>query len=293
MSTRVLLHVSAFSLSQVNSQRLFSVEYAVKSGADPAFWYRVHLNPLGKAVHALLVVSSNVSEDHIIQNNCLINLYSRCGQLAVARQVFDRLSQRNVVSWSFLMAGYLHNGYAWEVTKLFKDMISVDKIFPNEYVLSTVLSSCSSGGLLHEGRQCHALVLKAGLVFHQYVKNALLSLYTVSSDMEGVLEILKSVPGLDIITYNSILKGFLDHGYTSEALDVFSRMLADGSAGDSVSYVNIFGLCARFKDLKLGKQVHCRMLKSGLQLDVFLSSAIMDMYGKCGEISGARYIFDS
>lgn len=248
---------------------------------------------MGKAVHALLVVSSNVSEDHIIQNNCLINLYSRCGQLAVARQVFDRLSQRNVVSWSFLMAGYLHNGYAWEVTKLFKDMISVDKIFPNEYVLSTVLSSCSSGGLLHEGRQCHALVLKAGLVFHQYVKNALLSLYTVSSDMEGVLEILKSVPGLDIITYNSILKGFLDHGYTSEALDVFSRMLADGSAGDSVSYVNIFGLCARFKDLKLGKQVHCRMLKSGLQLDVFLSSAIMDMYGKCGEISGARYIFDS
>nr|XP_009589766.1 pentatricopeptide repeat-containing protein At5g39680-like [Nicotiana tomentosiformis]XP_018623194.1 pentatricopeptide repeat-containing protein At5g39680-like [Nicotiana tomentosiformis]XP_018623195.1 pentatricopeptide repeat-containing protein At5g39680-like [Nicotiana tomentosiformis]XP_018623196.1 pentatricopeptide repeat-containing protein At5g39680-like [Nicotiana tomentosiformis]XP_018623199.1 pentatricopeptide repeat-containing protein At5g39680-like [Nicotiana tomentosiformis]XP_01 len=290
MSTRVLLHVSAFSLSQVNSQRLFSVEYAVKllkKLVDDGNF------KLGKAVHALLVVSSHASEDHIIQNNCLINLYSRCGQLAVARRVFDRSSQRNVVSWSFLMAGYLHNGYAWEVTKLFKDMISVDKIFPNEYVLSTVLSSCSSGGLLHEGRQCHTLVLKAGLVFHQYVKNALLSLYTVSSDMEGVLEILKSVPGLDIITYNSVLKGFLDHGYTSEALDVFSRMLAHGSAGDSVSYVNIFGLCARFKDLKLGKQVHCRMLKSGLQLDVFLSSAIMDMYGKCGEISGARYIFDS
>nr|XP_016500876.1 PREDICTED: pentatricopeptide repeat-containing protein At5g39680-like [Nicotiana tabacum]XP_016500877.1 PREDICTED: pentatricopeptide repeat-containing protein At5g39680-like [Nicotiana tabacum]XP_016500878.1 PREDICTED: pentatricopeptide repeat-containing protein At5g39680-like [Nicotiana tabacum]XP_016500879.1 PREDICTED: pentatricopeptide repeat-containing protein At5g39680-like [Nicotiana tabacum]XP_016500880.1 PREDICTED: pentatricopeptide repeat-containing protein At5g39680-like [Nicotiana len=290
MSTHALLHVSAFSLSQVTSQRLFSVEYAVKllkKLADDGNF------KLGKVVHALLVVSSHASEDHIIQNNCLINLYSRCGQLAVARRVFDRLSQRNVVSWSILMAGYLHNGYAWEVTNLFKDMISVDKIFPNEYVLSTVLSSCSSGRLLHEGQQCHALVLKSGLVFHQYVKNALLSLYTMSSDMEGVLETLKSVPGLDMITYNSVLKGFLDHGYTSEALDVFSRMLADGSAGDSVSYVNIFGLCARLKDLKLGKQVHCRMLKSGLQLDVFLSSAIMDMYGKCGEISGARYIFDS
>ncbi|KAJ8543827.1 hypothetical protein K7X08_025445 [Anisodus acutangulus] len=172
-------------------------------------------------------------------------------------------------------------------------MISVDNFFPNEYVLSTVLCSYSSGGLLHEGRQCNAIVLRSGLVFHQYVKNALVSFYTVSSVMEGVLEILKSVPGLDNITYNSVLKGFLDHGYTSEALDVFSRMLSEGSVGDSICYVNVFGLCARLKDLKLGQQVHCRMVKSGLQLDVFLSSAIMDMYGKCGEILGARYIFYS
>ncbi|KAJ8551337.1 hypothetical protein K7X08_000707 [Anisodus acutangulus] len=281
MSRRALLHVSVSSLSQLNSQSLFSLEYAVKLLKKLADDGNIKL---GKVVHALLIVSNHASEDHVIQNNCLINLYSRCGQLAVARQVFNRLQQRNVFSWSILMAGYLHNGFTWKVPKLFKDMISVDNLFPNEYVLSTVLSSCSSGGLLHEGRQCHALVLKSGLVFHQYVKNALLSFYTVSSDMEGVREILKSVPGLDNITYNSVLKGFLDHGYTSEALGVFSRMLAEGSVGDSIGYVNVFGLCARLKDLKLGQQVQCRMLKSGLQLDVFLSSAIMDMYGKCGEI---------
>lgn len=287
---RAPLHVRMSSLSQLNSQSLFSVEYAVKllkKLADDGNF------KLGKVVHALLIVSNHASEDHVIQNNYLINFYSRCGQLAIARQVFNRLQQRNVVSWSTLMTGYLHNGFTWEVPKLFKEMVSVDNLFPNEYVLSTVLSSCSSGGLLHEGWQCHALVLKSGLVFHQYVKNALLSLYTMSSDMEGVLEILKSVPGSDYITYNSVLKGFLDHGYTREALDVFSRMLAEGSVGDNVSYVNIFGVCARLKDLKLGQQVHCRMLKSGLQLDVFLSSAVMDMYGKCSEILSARYIFYS
>lgn len=128
---RTPLHVSVSSLSQLNSQSLFSVEYAVKllkKLADDGNF------KLGKVVHALLIVSNHASEDHIIQNNCLINLYSRCGQLAIARQVFNRLQQRNVVSWSTLMTGYLHNGYTWEVTKLFKDMVSVDNLFPNEYV---------------------------------------------------------------------------------------------------------------------------------------------------------------
>ncbi|XP_059649701.1 pentatricopeptide repeat-containing protein At5g39680-like [Cornus florida] len=247
---------------------------------------------LGRVIHAQLIVTNQASPDHVIENNSLINSYTKCGDVLIARQLFDRMRRRNVVSWSALMAGYFHNGFALEVLRLFRTMISVDYLNPNEYILATVLSSCSNRGSLLEGWQCHGFVLKSGLVFHQYVKNALIYMYSLCADVGGAMRVLNSVPGSDIFTYNSIINGFLNHGYLSEALEVLGRMVAESVAWDNVTYVNVFGLCTRLKDLKLGLQVHNRMLRSNVQFDLFVSSAIIDMYGKCGKAPIARKVFD-
>ncbi|KAF5958553.1 hypothetical protein HYC85_005778 [Camellia sinensis] len=226
---------------------------------------------LGKTIHAHLIISNQTTPYHVIQTNSLINLYSKCGQIEIARRMFDRMLERNVVSWSALMAGYLHSGFPLEVFGLFKALALEEVLRPNEYILATVLSCCSDTVLFIEGRQCHGYVLKSGLVFHQYVKNSLTYMYSMCSDVEGAMSVLNSVPGSDVFTYNSIINGLVEHGYLSEALEVLGRMA----------------------DLKLGLQVHNRMLKSNVEFDEFVSSAIIDMYGKCGEISMARSVFDA
>ncbi|KAK2994617.1 hypothetical protein RJ640_025671 [Escallonia rubra] len=202
------------------------------------------------------------------------------------------MHSRNVVSWSTLMTGLFQKGFAIEVLGLFKNMVLEDNLCPNEYILATTLSSCSNSGMLKEGLQCHGYVLKTGLLFHQYVKNALVRMYSTFSDVEGATRVLNSIPGSDTVTFNSIIHGLLDHGYLSEGLEVLCRMAAECVVWDNVTYVNVFGLCSRLKDLKLGLQVHSRMLKSGDEFDLYLGSAIMDMYGKCGQISVARKVFD-
>ncbi|KAI8533993.1 hypothetical protein RHMOL_Rhmol10G0054400 [Rhododendron molle] len=212
--------------------------------------------------------------------------------MKVARQLFDEMRERNVVSWGALMAGYLQNGFPLEVVNLFRSMTLVDCFCPNEYILATVLSSCADCGLSVEGRQCHGYALKYGLVFHQYVKNALLYMYAMCSDVEAALGVLNSVPGADGFTYNSILKALVGNGYLSEALEVFGRMVKECVKWDSFTYVSLFGLCAALRDLKLGLQVHNRILKANIEVDEFIGSAVIDMYGKCGEISNARNVFD-
>ncbi|XP_057481295.1 pentatricopeptide repeat-containing protein At5g39680-like [Actinidia eriantha] len=246
----------------------------------------------GKIIHALLIVTNQATPDHVIQTNSLINLYSKCGQIKIARQLFDEMRERNVVSWSGLMAGYLHNGFPLEVLRLFKTMALVDDFRPNEYVLATVLSSCSDCGSILEGMQCHGHVLKSGLVFHQYVKNALTYMYTTCSDVEGAMKVLNSVPGSDVYTFNSIIKGLVEHGYLTEALEVLGRMTKECVTWDSVTYVSVFGLCTGLKDLKLGLQVHNQIVKTNVEFDEFVGSAVIDMYGKCGETSIARNVFD-
>ncbi|WOG99316.1 hypothetical protein DCAR_0518664 [Daucus carota subsp. sativus] len=292
---RALLNLKATSMSvNINNNVLllqpFSFEDTIqylKNAADTKNLI------FGKIIHAHLITSSQLNEqsNNVVLMNSLINFYSKCGEIRVAQNLFDEMPQRNIVSWSSLMMGFLQTGGGFQVLKLFRNMGLVDGIRPNEYILSTALSACK--GMLFEGQQCHCLGLKSGLVFYQYVKNALVRMYSMCSDLGGAMGVLYSIPGSDIVTYNSIISGLLDHGYMNEALGVLNRIVAEYKAWDEVTYINIFALCARIKDANMGMQVHNHLLKNSGEFGFYVTSSLMDMYGKCGKISYARKVFDS
>ncbi|XP_031254049.1 pentatricopeptide repeat-containing protein At5g39680 [Pistacia vera] len=248
---------------------------------------------LGKMIHAhLTILSESPQNENIAQTNSLINFYAKCDQIPVARQLFDNMHHRNVVSYSSLMSGYLHYGFSLENLKLFKSMVSVENMRPNEYIFATVLFSCSRSSKVEEGKQCHGYVMKSGLAFHQYVRSALIDLYAKCQDMGMAMQVFNALPGYDVFSYNSILNGLLEHGYMREGVEVLSRMVNECVNWDTTTYVNAFGICACLKDLKLGLQVHGQMLKNDVQIDAFISSAMINMYGKCEKISNARKVFD-
>ncbi|KAJ0100016.1 hypothetical protein Patl1_21892 [Pistacia atlantica] len=248
---------------------------------------------LGKMIHAhLTILSESHQNENIAQTNSLINFYAKCDQIPVARQLFDNMHHRNVVSYSSLMSGYLHYGFSMENLKLFKSMVSVENMRPNEYIFATVLFSCSRSGKVEEGKQYHGYVMKSGLAFHQYVRSALIDLYAKCHDMRMAMQVFNALPGYDVFSYNSILNGLLEHGYLREGVEVLSRMVNECVNWDTTTYVNAFGICACLKDLKLGLQVHGQMLKNDVQIDAFISSAMINMYGKCEKISNARKVFD-
>lgn len=193
------------------------------------------------------------------------------------------------------MAGYLQLGNASEVIRLSKFMIERDNLYPNKYLLSTVISACANFGFADDGRQWHGYALKSGLIFHQYVKNALVHMYSVSSDVEGAVQLANLAPGSDVCTYNSVLNGLLDQEDFSEALYVLRRLFdecEEYNQWDSITYVNVFRVCSGCKDLNLGQQVNGRVIKEGVDHDLFVGSALVDMYGKIGEILCARKAFD-
>lgn len=248
---------------------------------------------LGKVIHAHLIITTESSRnENVVLTNSLVNLYAKCNQISIARQLFDNMRQRNVVSYSSLMTWYLHNGFLLETLKLFKNMVSGDNLEPNEYIFSIVLSSCSRSGRGAEGRQCHGYVFKSGLVFCKYVRNALVELYTKCLDVEMAKRLLDLLPGYDVFEYNSVLNGHIENECFRGGVEVLGKMVSGSVRWDSVTYVNAFGLSASLKDLKLGLQVHSQMLKSDIEPDVFINSAMISMYGKCGKFSNAKKVFE-
>ncbi|MCL7034338.1 hypothetical protein MKW94_010457 [Papaver nudicaule] len=245
---------------------------------------------LGKTIHTHLIISNQSNELNLIETNCLINFYAKCGEVSVARKLFDQMSERNVVSFNALMTGYLHKQLPSEVLKLFKSM-NIWELQPNEYIFATVLTSCSDVRALNEGKQCHGYVLKSGLVFHLYVKNALIDMYSACSDVEGALRVLNMVPGSDILSYNSIINGLLENGHLNEGLEVFRNMVDRYLVLDDFSYVSVLRLCAGLKDLKLGLQIHSQILTRGIKIDGFVGNSLIGMYGRCGKLLYARRTF--
>ncbi|KAH7532658.1 hypothetical protein FEM48_Zijuj04G0045300 [Ziziphus jujuba var. spinosa] len=120
---------------------------------------------LGKIIHAQLIISNPTSTDaDMSRTNSLVFLYVKCDQVSIARQLVDRMRKRNLVSWSALMAAYLHNGHALKF-----------------------LDSSRVCGRVEEGKHCHGFVLKFGMVFHPYVKNALVHLYYRCLEIDGAI----------------------------------------------------------------------------------------------------------
>ncbi|XP_051115490.1 pentatricopeptide repeat-containing protein At5g39680 [Andrographis paniculata] len=249
----------------------------------------------GKAIHAHLIVSNQISRDRVIERNSVINLYSKCGDVSSARKVFDKMPKKNIVTYGSIMAGHLHKGDGPEVIHLTKTMIDVHKLSPNKYILATILSSCANSGFPDDGRRWHGFAFKSGLIFHQYVKNALVHMYSMCLDAKEAIKVMNFTPGLDICTYNTVLNRLLDQGDVAEARVVLFAMFVECryDGWDTVTCVNMLGACGGFEDLHLGRQVHGRVLKTGVDGDCFVGSAAVDMYGKCGEISSARKFFDA
>lgn len=104
----------------------------------------------GKQIHAHVIKTGLVTFSFL--NTHLVNMYAKCGKLDSARQVFDRMHNRGVVSWTAVIAGYVQNGFCQEALELFPQM-KRDSVEPNEFTFPCVLKACAGLEALSTGKQ--------------------------------------------------------------------------------------------------------------------------------------------
>lgn len=102
----------------------------------------------GKQIHALVIKMS--FESDILVESALIGMYSKSGNLDDAHNIFDNMSDRNIVSWTAMISGYAQHGFAYKAVQLFEQM-QHEGIRPNHITFIAILSACSHGGLTKEG----------------------------------------------------------------------------------------------------------------------------------------------
>lgn len=242
----------------------------------------------GRPVHAQAIKQG--LDSNVYVGSSLINMYAKCEKMEAAIKVFDALDEKNLVLWNAMLGGYAQNGYASKVMKLFSEMRSCG-FRPDEFSYTSILSACACLGCLQTGCQLHSFIIKHNLEYNLFVGNALVDMYAKCGALEEARQQFEFIKNKDNVSWNAIIVGYVQEEKENEAFNMFRRMNLDGITPDEVSLASILSACANLEAFEQGVQVHCFLVKSGLQTSLYAGSSLVDMYVKCGYIQAARNVF--
>eukprot|EP00249_Psilotum_nudum_P014849 c25030_g7_i3 orf=251-1348(+) len=128
----------------------------------------------GKESHASIIHGG--FESDVVVGTALVNMYGKCGSLDDARHVFDKITQRDSVSWTALIAAYSQNGHGKDALELFKQM-QLEGMVPDKITFISILYACATLAALEEGKESHASIIESGFETDVVVGNALVNMY--------------------------------------------------------------------------------------------------------------------
>ncbi|KAH9294421.1 hypothetical protein KI387_040375, partial [Taxus chinensis] len=245
----------------------------------------------GKEIHGF-VIRSRLQLD-VSVGNALVVMYSKCRTIEYAKRVFDKMEERDVISWNAIIAGYAQNEYFVDSLDLFGQMQLVG-VKPDPVTIASVLPACACLENLQKGKGIHAYIIQnEALEVDIAVSNALISLYASCGSLEFAGRVFASMAERDLVSWNAMISAYAQKGHCSEAINLFHQMEKTCVRPDSVTISSVVSACARPSALKLGMEIHAYTVKiSNLNSDVVVGNALVDMYAKCGRMLAARQVFD-
>ncbi|KAL3535641.1 hypothetical protein ACH5RR_004102 [Cinchona calisaya] len=242
----------------------------------------------GKAHHANFIKNGIDPDNHLFVS--LINFYAKCGALDFARRVFDEMPEKDVVSWTVLISGFVAEGNGREGVELFCEMRR-EGVRPNEFTLATVLKGCSMVSDLEFGKQLHAEVVKGETFADVYVGSALVDLYAKCGEMGYADKVFFVMPKQNAVSWNALLNGYAQLGDGHKVLDLFCKMTESEMMFSNYTLSTVLKGCASSRSLRAGQVVHSVAIKIGTVFDDFISCSLVDMYSKCDLANDALQIF--
>ncbi|MQL87795.1 hypothetical protein Taro_020328 [Colocasia esculenta] len=245
----------------------------------------------GRAFHAV-ILRKNFSYDALVGNS-LLAMYCKFEMLHIARMLFDMMEEKDVHSWTLMLTGYGKMGLSAECLTLFRkfQFIGLDSV-SNSDITVAAISSCSQLGDLNLGQSVHCYAIKSNLDIETSVLNSLVGMYGKCMKLNysrGIFDRMKR----DVITWNTMIAAYSQAGYPDDALSLFCEMLSENVKPNTTTLIVALSACSSVAALHQGEWMHNYIKENGLDCEVSLSTALVDMYAKCGQLALAKNVFDS
>lgn len=245
----------------------------------------------GLKVHALLIKNGLV--DSPILRTSLIDLYFKCGKVRLAGRMFEEISERDVVVWGAMLAGFGHNRLQREVLEYVRWMVD-EGVKPNSVIMTIVIPVIGEVCARRLGQEVHAYVVKTKSYFKKVpIQSALIDMYSKCGDLSSARRVFYSSLERNVVCWTALMSGYASSGRLEQALRSTIWMQQEGFRPDVVTVATVLPICAQLRALEQGKQVHAYALKHWFLPNVSITTSLMVMYSRCGVVEYSARLFDN
>lgn len=195
----------------------------------------------------------------VVACNSLLDACGRNGEMDFAFELFQRMPETDVVSWTTVINGFSKNGLHAKAVMLFGEMIQNERavITPNEATFVSVLSSCANldRGGVHLGKQIHGYVMSREIILTTTLGTALLDMYGKAGDLEMALTNFSQIRNKKVCAWNAIISALASNGRPKKALQMFEMMKSTNVHPNGITLLAVLTACARSKLVDLGIQL--------------------------------------
>lgn len=264
---------------QVSSNKFFGlVQKCIRENNEAA----------GRKVHYLIV--KNGLESDAFLGTFVIRMFVLFGSLSEANEVFRKLSNPNVFSWNAIISAHLKFGQNDQAIQLYLEMKN-SNIEPSGHVYVSVLKACSGIAALEQGRQIHTDIIGTGFESDVFVGSTVIDMYAKCGRLDEACIVFGRLPTRNVVTWSTLISGYAQHFHAEKALQLFKQMQQEGMQPNQVTFVLLLKACSSIADQEQGKWIHEHIIESGLEVDQFVGSTLVDMYAKCGNLEEAVQVF--
>ncbi|KAJ7562637.1 hypothetical protein O6H91_03G078200 [Diphasiastrum complanatum] len=244
----------------------------------------------GKEIHSHIIKSG--FESDVVVGSSLVGMYAKCGCLEDACAVFNKMNERDAVSWNVMITGYAQQGFGKKALALYEQM-KQEGVQPDIITYVVLLNACGRIAALEQGERLHSYIIRSGFESAVIVGSALVDMYAKCGHIGLARQVFNKMQEPNVLSWNAMIAGYAEHGLGKEALALYEQMIQQGAQANDVTFVVLLKACASIVALEQGQQLHSHINESGFGLDVIVSSALIDMYAKCGSIEHACQVFDN
>lgn len=226
----------------------------------------------------------------IFVGSSALNLYAKCGKMDEAMSVFDRMSKRDVVSWSTMITGLVKSGRIGEAIDVYRRM-QKEGLEGDRVVMLALMQACANIEDLKMACSLHGYVIRRGFPMDVVVQTSLIDMYAKNGKLDIASGIFRTMSYRNVVSWSTLISGYAKNGYAGNALELLIEMQSCGFEPDLVSLVSALLACSQVGFPILGREIHGYIVRR-LDLNQVLGTALIDMYAKCGSLSRAHVLFE-
>ncbi|CAN6484732.1 unnamed protein product [Victoria cruziana] len=243
----------------------------------------------GEQIHAHSVITA--SGNDIFVQTALVDMYAKTGDVRLAREVFEKMPKRSIVSWNAMIDGYCKVGEFGAALGIFNTLL-VGDLRPNSSTLVSMTAGCGRCGSPETGMSIHCHGMKLGHDLDIVLCNSIATMYTALGLVDSARLVFDQMSERSVVAWTTLIGGYTKVGSFRDAFLLYSQMLLEGTRPDSIAFINLLSVCVSLGSALVGSSVHASIVKSGCEHDDSATTALVSMYMKFHDADSSRKLFE-